>query len=518
MKHHSHLLQLGILATGVFISHHADAQKFDRPNIIFFLVDDMGFMDCTVNGSKYYETPNMERLARQGKLFTNAFAAHPFCSPTRASIITGCSPERFHITMPDGHTPANPEAPFIKEKDFAWKKMIDPIPRSFLPLEAVTLGQKLKEVGYTTAHFGKWHLGLTKEYRPENRGFDVVFGMSPDPGPGTYFSPYGVHPDGKPSFTPSYMVGNVTDGPTGEYITDRLTNEAITYIEKHKNSPFYLNLWHYAVHEPWEAQLSLYNKFKDKKDPRGKQNCAIMAAMIKSMDSSLGKIMDKLEELGLSKKTIIVFYSDNGGNTSTLFNGMTPTNNYPYRNGKGDIHDGGVRVPCIISWPGRITPNSVSKELVSSYDFFPTLAALTGATIDTINHPIEGESILPLLFDKGSMKRTEIFTHMPHYIPNSGNLPSTSIRTKNWKLIRLYGEGKELKPAFELYKIKKDISESRNLADKNPKIVKSLDALIEAHLLRTNATIPIPNPAYNPDAKSPMGIKRDYPSNRVIAR
>jgi len=177
-----------------------------------------------------------------------------------------------------------------------------------------------------------------------------------------------------------------------------------------------------------------------------------------------------------------------------------------------------VRVPCIVSWPGKITPNTVSKELVSSYDFFSTFAALTGAKGDTINHPVDGESILPLLFDKGSTKRLSIFTHMPHYIPNSGNLPSTSVRTKEWKLIRVYGEGKGLRPAFELYRIDKDISEAHNVANKNPKVVKELDALIEAHLLRTNATIPVPNPVYNPNVRSPMGIKRAYPASRVIAR
>ena len=492
MKH----LPLILLSTGIGITSASAAQPdSNKPNIIFFLVDDMGWMDCSTNGSQYYETPNMERLAEQGRLFTNAYSASPLSSPTRASIMTGRAPERFHLTTPAGHLPPNPDVPLLKKQDAAWKKMIEATSRTFMPTEEVTITERLKEAGYTTCHIGKWHLGH-EPYYPQHQGFDTVIASGHHPGPPSYFSPY--------------KIAGFKNGPDKEYITDRLTDEALRYIETHRDTLFYLNMWHYAVHAPYQGQLSLMEKYQNKVDPRGKQNCAIMAAMIESMDASLGRIMDKLDELGIADNTLIVFVSDNGGNEYDILDTGYPTNNDPLRSGKGNIHEGGVRVPCIISWPETIEAGTRSDHIVSTYDFFPTLLQIAGLQPDpTIE--LDGESIIPLLTDKGKMKRKAIFTHFPHYVVATNNLPSSSVRTDKWKLIRTYGEGPERTCSYELYKIREDIGEQHNLADKYPKIVQQLERMLDDHLRRTQATIPVLNPNYDPSAVSPMGKQNRFP-------
>jgi len=329
------IIGLGLLSLGLQNGNSQTTIKTrNHPNIIFFLVDDMGWMDCTVNGSQYYETPNMERLAKRGVVFSNAYAANPLCSPTRASIMTGKYPHRFHLTTPSGHLPPNPGVPLMKGSAPAWNKVICPLSRTFKPLEEFTIAEALKTAGYTTAHMGKWHCGQ-EAYWPEHQGFDLNIAGGNYPGPPSYFSPY--------------KNVKLPDGPDKEYITDRLTNEALKYIDAHKDTTFYLNLWHFAVHAPFQGQLELIRKYQKKKDPRGKQDNAIMGAMVESMDKSLGRIMDKLDELKLAENTILIFFSDNGGNMYDLINGKTATNNYPQKMGKRNIHEGGIRVTCIIS-------------------------------------------------------------------------------------------------------------------------------------------------------------------------
>jgi arylsulfatase A-like enzyme len=476
-------------------------KEANHPNIIFFLVDDMGWMDCTVNGSQYYETPNIERLAKRGIVFTNAYAANPLCSPTRASIMTGKYPHRFHLTTPAGHLPPNPDVPLMKENGAAWNKVVCPDSRTFMPLEEFTIAEALKTEGYTTAHMGKWHLGH-EAYWPEHQGFDLNIAGGNYPGPPSYFSPY--------------KNVKLPDGPEKEYITDRLTNEALKYIDSHKDTTFYLNLWHFAVHAPYQGQMELMNKYKQKKDQRGKQDNAIMGAMIESMDKSLGRLIDKLAELKMDENTIIIFFSDNGGNMYDLINGKTATNNFPLKMGKGNIHEGGIRVPCIISWPGTIKSNQVSEQLISSIDFYPTLLDIAGLK-PRENQILDGVTLYPILLKGKTLKKRELYCHFPHYIPATDNYPSTSVRSGDWKLIRVYGEGPGQTSAYELYNLKSDIGENNNLAASNPELVAKLDKLIENHVNKTQGIFPIVNPKYKPGTESPMGKKpvfpiEDYPS------
>jgi len=457
-----------------------------RPNIIFFLADDLGWMDSTVYGSRYYETPNIERLAKRGMLFTDAYAANPLCSPTRASIMTGKYPARLGITTPAGHLPPLDE-PLMPGTAAPGRKVICPRSRRFLPPEEVTLGEAFRDAGYRTGFFGKWHLGLRPEHWPEAQGFEVSFHGAPDPGPPSYFSPY------------RFRAGTVTDGPKGEYITDRLTDEALRYVERHKAEPFFLCFWHWAVHAPFQAKEALVEKYRDKTDPRGKQGCAVMAGMIRSLDESLGRLLEGLDRLGIADETVILFFSDNGGNMYNVVEGRPPTNNAPLRGGKATIYEGGTREPCVVVWPGVVKPGSRCAEVISSIDWYPTLLEMAGLAPKT-GQILDGTSIVPLLKGAGRLGREAIFCHFPHYTPATGNLPATYVRKGDWKLIRLYGEGPDRANAYELYNLKDDIGETTNLAERHPEKVKELDDLIERHLADIGALVPVLNPNYAPAA------------------
>jgi len=455
-----------------------------RPNILFFLVDDMGWMDSSLYGSRYYKTPNVDRLAKRGMMFTDAYAANPLCSPTRASILTGKYPGRLKITTPAGHLPPQPDVPLMKETAQPWVRAVTPRGKRFLPLEEYTLAEAFRDGGYETAFIGKWHLGH-EPWWPRKQGFDVNIAGGQYPGPPSYFSPY--------------RIKTLPDGPKGEYITDRLTDEAVKYLGRRREKPFLLCMWHYAVHAPFQAKDEITKTYRGKIDPRGKQGCAIMASMLQSMDESLGRILDKLDELKIADDTIIIFTSDNGGNMYNEVEGRTPTNNYPLRSGKGNIHEGGVREPCIIVWPGTVKPGSKSSEIISSIDYYPTMLEMAGLS-PKADQIIDGESLTGVLTG-AALKREAIFCHFPHYIPATGNLPSTSVRKGKWKLIRVYGEGENCTPGYELYDLSEDIGESINLAETMPEKVRELDALISRHLKQTGAIVPIPNPRYDPNAK-----------------
>ncbi len=455
-----------------------------RWNVVLILADDMGWMDSSTYGSRYYESPNLQRLAQQGMLFTDAYAANPLCSPTRASIMTGKYPARLKITTPAGHLPPMPKTPLLGEKAQPWRKMVCPRSRRFLPLEERTLAEAFREAGYATGFIGKWHLGH-EPWWPKKQGFDVNIAGGHYPGPPSYFSPY--------------RIKTLADGPKGEYLTDRLTDEAVKYIQDHRHGPFLLCLWHYAVHAPFQAKKKLVEDRRGKVDPRGKQGCAIMAAMLRSLDESVGRVLDRLDELKIADETIILFASDNGGNMYNVVEGRPPTNNDPLRNGKGSIYEGGTRTPCIVVWPGAVKPHSRCSEVISSIDFFPTLLEMAGIQPGR-ELRFDGESIVPLLKGTGRLRREAIFCHFPHYIPATGNLPATSVRKGDWKLIRLYGEGPGRSCAYELYNLRDDVGETRDLAEKFPEKVRQLDGLISRHLKETGALVPIPNPAYDPKA------------------
>ena len=509
---------LGLGAAAMAAPRLAVAAPRRKPNIVFFLVDDMGWMDSSVYGSQYYETPNMERLAKRSMLFTDAYAASPLCSPTRASIVTGKYPGRLHITTPVCHRPPYPPGtPEFPEKAAPSRKVLLPRSRRFLPPGEHTIAEALCDAGYKTAHIGKWHLGLNPEHWPEEQGFEVSFHGAPDPGPPSYFSPY------------EFKAGTVADGPKGEYITDRVTDEALKFVESHKDGPFLLHLWHYAVHGPWGHKEEITKRFADKKDPRGKQANPIMASMLKSVDESLGRVMDKLDELGIADNTIIIFFSDNGGNVHSnrgddaklakikpghrrwpflqdwrkYAGDLGPTNNAPLRGGKATIFEGGTREPMMVCWPGVVQPNSTCSEVVSSVDWYPTMLEMAGIR-PKAGKILDGVSLLPLLTQAGTLEREAIFCHFPHGF-GKRSPAATWVRKGDWKLIRVYETSEWFPDEHLLYNLKHDIGETTNLAAKRPDKVKELDALITQHLRDTDAAVPKPNPAYNPKMQPVAG-------------
>ncbi|MCA9177050.1 MAG: sulfatase [Planctomycetales bacterium] len=487
------------------------------PNVVLFLVDDMGWMDSTPYGSQYYETPSMERLAAQAMRFTNAYAV-PLCSPTRATILTGQHSARHRVTSASGHQPAAAAgtSPY-PDKAPANRRLLYANSQNYLDPELITLAEVLKSAGYRTGHFGKWHLGLSPEHWPNRQGFETTWHCAPDPGPPSYFSPYGVSKDGTPGGR--HRVGNITDGPEGEYITDRLTDEAIKFIEQHRDEPFYLNLWQYGVHGPWGHKPSYTEQFAKREDPRGKQRNPIMASMLKSVDDSLGRVLDKLDELKLTENTLFIFFSDNGGNTHSNVPGEPkteraavarsvmmqdwrkwagpepPTNNAPLREGKGRIYEGGQRVPLMIRWPGRVKPASTSDAIVGAIDLFPTV--LDALRLKPPEHQVvDGLSLVPVLTQSAPWTRNVYFTWFPHLVP------AASVREGDWKLIRKFEPHASYPETRELYNLRTDIGETANLATKMPEKVAHLDGLLDEFIRETGALAPRPNPDYKPSANA----------------
>jgi len=508
-----------IAAAAAFSTQAASPNSAAKPNIILFLVDDMGWMDCGAYGSEYYETPNIDRFAKRAMRFTDAYA-QPLCSPTRASLLTGQYSARHGITSPSGHLKPQPDGhKFMPDTAPANQPMLMPESKNYLEPAQYTLAETLRAAGYRTAHIGKWHLGLTKPHWPEQQGFETAFHCHPDPGPpGNYFSPYDVKRDGEPGG--KNKVGTITDGPDGEYIVDRLTDEAIKFIDENKSRPFYLNLWQYGVHGPWGHKENYTKAFALKKDPRGVQGNPIMASMLKSVDESFGRILDTLDRLGLAENTIIIFNSDNGGNThsNTEEDGKVkkrkaddpflvdwrkwagnqpPTVNTPLRDGKGTLYEGGTRVPLMWSWPGRINPGTVSDAVVGHIDLYPTLLDLTGLPRPA-QQKLDGVSYARVLKSEGNLTRLAFFNYFPH--ANLDRAGGVSVRSGDWKLIRWFAPQPGDERRYELYNLRNDLSETSNLAAAEPERVKALDALIDGFLVDTGATYPRPNPACKPAA------------------
>ena len=469
------------------------AESAKQPNIIFFLADDMGWMDSTVYGSTYYETPSLERLATRSMRFTDAYSASPFCSPTRACLLTGKYPQRLHITSASCHAPPRP-GPLMRDTAGPGVKVILPQSKRFLPLEEPTIAEAFQTAGYRTAHIGKWHLGHNEKFWPEHQGFDVNIGGGRWPGPPSYFSPY--------------RISKLPDGPEGEYLADRLGEEVVQFLRASKNKPFLLNFWHYSVHAPYQGKIKYREYFEEKKDPRSAQHNAVMGAMIKSMDESLGRILDTLDQLGIADNTIFVFFSDNGGNMydrtdregknlgALAPEGRTPTNNAPLRSGKGSMYEGGIRVPMLVSWPGVVKPGTISHEVVSAVDWAPTLMEMTGiARIP--GQQFDGASLLPVL-KGGTRPERPVFWHMPHtmrFVPCNA---CTAMRLGDWKLIHFYQLDERFPNEYELYNLREDIGELRNLATKMPDKVREMARAMDRHLTETGALVPKRNPDFNP--------------------
>ena len=499
-----------ISTLGLITSFAVFASAVDQPNVVLFLVDDMGWMDCGAYGSKYYETPNIDRFAKHAMRFTNAYA-NPLCSPTRASILSGKYATRHGILSATGHQPPQPAGhAFLAATASPNQRMIAPESKNYLELSEYTLAELLRDAGYRTAHIGKWHLGLTDEYRPNKQGFDVSFHCAPDPGPpGNYFSPYGVTETGKPGG--KTKVGNITDGPDGEYIVDRQADEAVKFINASKGKPFFLNLWCYGVHGPWGHKPAYTAEFAKKFDSTGLQGNPIMGSMLRSVDECFGRIVDELDKQGLSENTIVIFYSDNGGNTHSNVPGTSktdaaektrggamnewrklagdrpPTNNTPLRDGKGTLYEGGTRVPMMWSWGSTIARNVTNESIVGHIDIYPTVIDLIGLKKPD-SQVIDGISLASVLKGNGKLDRKAFFNYFP-FRPNDGGV---TVRSGDFKLMRWFGPGVPL----ELYNLREDLGETTNLADSQPEKVKELNLLIDKFLKETGALVPKVNPNY----------------------
>jgi arylsulfatase A-like enzyme len=471
-------------------------QSASRPNVIFFLADDLGQRDLGCYGSTFYETPHLDRLAREGAKFSDAYAACPVCSPTRASIMSGQWPQRSGITDYIG-APLKPED---------WKRNTKLLPAPYadrLSLDAPTLAKAMKSAGYATFFAGKWHLG-PEGWWPENQGFDFNFGGVDRGGPyggNKYFSPYG-NP-------------RLKDGPPGEHLPDRLATEATKFIEDNKDRPFFAYFSFYDVHTPLMAREDLRKKYEEKRtrlglsaewgreherDVRLLQEHAVYAAMVEAMDLAVGKVLAKLDELGLAKNTLVIFTSDNGGlSTSEGW----PTSNLPLRGGKGWMYEGGIREPLLIRWPAVIKAGRVVDTPVSSPDFFPTLLDVT-ASKPQPGQTLDGVSLLPV-FKGESLPERPLFWHYPHY-GNQGGAPAAAIRRGHWKLIEWFEDDR-----VELFNLAQDLSEKIDLATKQPQRAAELRHELHAWQKEVGAKLPIANPSY--DASIPSGRAAKRPPN-----
>ena len=442
--------------------------KIIQPNVVLFLVDDLGWSDVGYMGSKYYETPNINKLSKQGVIFSNAYAACSVCSPTRASIQTGRYPARIGVTdwirARFQLNTTDAKAPPLYEENVQ-KLLRTPSNPYWMELSEVTIAEVLKLAGYFTCHIGKWHLG-PDDYYPEKQGYDLNIAGNDMGQPVNYFDPY--------SDKNGVTFPNLKPRRQGEYLTDRLADELKTVIELHRNKPFFINMCTYAVHTPLMAKKEMIDKYQSKSSVGGQKN-PVYAAMIESMDQTVGILMKTLQENNLMKNTIVVFLSDNGGL-------IGPTDNSPLRSGKGYPYEGGIRVPMIVCWEGEIKSGSVSELPVSTVDILPTICALTRTALPS--NIIDGRDISAALYGK-KINEVPLFWHFPHY-REPDIVPYSIIRDGSWKLIKHY-EGE----TFELYNLKNDLSESTNLAKENPEIVNNFNDKLENWLKQTNAKLSI---------------------------
>jgi arylsulfatase A-like enzyme len=451
-------LFLLLLSSGWTAPHAAGAE---RPNVILFLIDDLGWTDLGCCGSDLFETPHIDRLAQQGMRFTNGYSACTVCSPTRAALMTGKYPARLHITdWIHGHKRPN-------------ARLAIPSWTEYLPHTEVTVAATLRQAGYATAHVGKWHLGDKPGDWPDRHGFDLNRAGYGAGQPPSYFSPY--------------RIPTLQEGPKGEYLTDRLANEALRFIEANRHRPFFLFFPHYAVHTPLQAKKELTSHFQKKIEPGMRHTNAVYAAMIASVDQAVGRIRSRLAELGLGSRTLIVFTSDNGGL-------LRSTSNVPLRAGKGSCYEGGVRVPAIVYWPGVTPSGSICHQPVISPDFYPTILQMAGAPGEPAhNAKVDGVSLAPLLKDpKVLLKREALYWHYPHYHPG-GATPYGAIRSGPWKLIEFFEDRH-----VELYDLDRDLGEKNDLAGQMPEKVKELRERLHAWRQEVGAQMPKPNPNYKP--------------------
>lgn len=511
----------------------------DQPkNIVLILADDLGWADTTLYGkTTLYETPNIQRLAERGMTFSNAYAS-PICSPTRASIMTGQNPARHGMTAPAAHLADERFEAVSNEQGPPHQKCTNVKTATRIDPNVPFLSSLLKNAGYSTAHFGKWHLGREPN-SPLEKGFDVDVPHWWGPGPKAgYLAPWG------------YENPNFLEGKPGEHIEDRMAREAVQWLKnRDRSKPFFMNYWQFSVHAPFGAKPELIEHYRRKlgnsvqrlSQPTVRnrllathkpgiglpQQSPTYAAMVHSLDDAVGSLLDALESEGLTKDTIIIFYSDNGGNihsgleeTSAAGSQyITPiTSNAPLRGGKGGIHEGGIRVPAVVVWPGVTKPGSRSDVRIQANDLYPTILQMLDVDKPQ-GHVIDGVDVAPALRGE-TMDRGPIFTYVPghgatpHWLP-----PSMSVHHSDWKLIRTFHYGENGAHQCRLYNLRDDIGENNNLVAAHPEKVKELDKLIDDYIVRANVVVPKPNPKFDPvrfDANmigvQPGGLKMPKPA------
>jgi arylsulfatase A len=434
------------------------------PNVVLILIDDLGWADLGCQGSKFYETPHIDRLAASGMRLTHGYSACTVCSPTRAALLTGMYPARLHVTdWIEGH-----KRPFAKLQVPDWTM--------HLPHETFTIAEAFKANGYATCHIGKWHLG-GEAYWPKSHGFDINIGGNHRGQPPSYFFPYERE---------AIKLPGLSDGKEGEYLTDRLTDEAIAFVTANKDRPFFLYLPHYTVHTPLQAKAEIVDKYRAKAErlPDQPHTSAVYAAMIESLDTGVGRLLAALDELKLRENTIVIFTSDNGGLLSS-------TSNPPLRAGKGSAYEGGVRVPLIVSHPPAIAAGSTSDVPSMSIDLFPTLANLCGLAKEKSNR-WDGVDLSPVLRQTGTIERDALHWHYPHYHPG-GATPYGAIRAGGYRLVEHYESGK-----VELYHLEDDVGESNDIAATHATLRDDLLAQLRAWRKDVGAQMPSPNPSHDP--------------------
>ena len=458
----------------------ADNLKGARPNIVFILADDMGWADLPVYGNKFNEAPNLTEMAKNGMQFTNAYAACPVCSPTRASIMSGQYPARVGITD------------FITGHWRPYEEVIVPKNRTqYLPLEIYTLGEAMKDAGYATGYFGKWHLG-GGEYYPKNQGFDIS----------------NVYQGGGFFHYADRMEVPIDISP-GVVLSEALTDLGLDFIDKHRENPFFLYLAHYDVHVQLDADSMLIQKYLQKEKVEGYPCNAVYAAMVEHVDNSVGRVLDKLDELGLTENTLVVYFSDNGGLISRfdkvpllagskqyIYEGDTllyvASSNKPLRAEKGTIYEGGIREPMIVQWTGKIAGGQESDAIISSVDFFPTFAGLAGMALPA-TQAFDGESFLNVLTGGAYDRDRAIFWHYPVY---HHDFPASVIRKGDWKLIHYLHNDTRF-----LYNLADDIGETNELSRQHPEKTDELYRLLVDWRAEVKAEIPVPNPDFDPERR-----------------
>lgn len=473
-----------VAAAGQRILCAAESRSGRKPNIVYINIDDLGWKDVGFMGSRYYETPNIDRLAREGMVFTNAYAPAANCAPSRACCMSGQYAPRHGI-----YTVGNSD-----RGDARTRKLVPTPNQTVLADDNVTIAEALKTGGYATCHVGKWHLGPD----PKTQGFDVNIGGNTAGHPRSYFSPY--------------RNPNLEDGPKGEYLTDRLTTEAICFVEDHRDRPFFLYLSCYAVHTPIQPKKEKVGKYENKQPSNGQQN-ARYAAMIESVDENIGRLMQTLDRLGLTNHTLVLFMSDNGGVYKI-------TKQWPLRAGKGSYYEGGIREPMFVRWPGKVKAGTTCDAPVSGIDFYPTFLDVAGLSKPQ-GKVLDGLSLMPLLTQTGAWPTRPLYWHFPIYLQGGNEetrdrvhrtRPGSVVRCGDWKLHEYFEDS-----GLELYHLGNDVGEKRNLAESQPDKAKELHAMLAQWRRELHAPVPSkPNPKY--DEAHDMKLRGQQPKSRRAKR